>query len=98
MSTSRTNVILLILGVLIILAAGYMLTREDPAPGVTAGEGPASQAELVFLNLTAQIEPVAFDTSILSDERFMALMDIRTAILPEPPGKLDPFGPLGGAE
>lgn len=94
---SRTNIILLVVGILLVLAAGYMLTREDTSPAISVSEGPATEAELIFLNLTAQIEPVAFDTSILSDERFMALMDIRTAILPEPPGRLDPFGPLGGA-
>lgn len=97
MPTSQTPVVLAILAIIVLAAAGYLLfgsNDEDAAlEGTTA---PASAAELAFLNLTAQIEPVAFDTSILSDPRFIALQDIRTAILPEPSGRLDPFAPLGG--
>jgi hypothetical protein len=96
MPTSRTNIILLILGLLILGAAGYLLFGQSETLGVLpAGVSPASEAELTFLALTARIDPVDFDTSIFQDPRFAALRDIRTAIIPEAIGRFDPFAPLG---
>lgn len=96
MTTSRTTVILIVLALLVLAAAGYMLfgaPSEESALGPTGA--PGSEAEMTFLTLTAQIDPVAFDTSVLDDPRFKALRDIRTAITPETPGRADPFAPLG---
>lgn len=97
MNASRNTIILVILAVLVLAAAGYLLFgRGDATPTLQGTGAPASQAELTFLNLTAQIEPVAFDTSILSDSRFKALQDIRTVVVPEDAGRVDPFAPLTG--
>ncbi len=96
MNTSRTTIILVVLGLLVLAAAGYMLfgaPSTDSAVGPTGA--PGSEAEMTFLSLTAQIDPVAFDTSVLDDPRFKALQDIRTAITPETAGRADPFAPLG---
>jgi hypothetical protein len=49
-----------------------------------------------FLNLSSQIGPISFDTSVFSDPRFMALTDIHTAILPESVGRNDPFASISG--
>ena len=98
MTASRNTIILVVLALLVLAAAGYLLFGRGEEEATLSGTGaPASEAELTFLNLTAQIEPVAFDTSILSDPRFNALRDLRTAVVPENSGRIDPFAPLSGA-
>ncbi len=96
MATSRTTIILVILGLLVLGAAAYMLFGAPSSESAVNPTGaPGSEAEMTFLTLTAQIDPVEFDTGVLDDPRFKALRDIRTAIVPETPGRADPFGPLG---
>ena len=73
----------------------YMLLTGGSSEDVVEASIPSSEAEAVFLSLTSQLEPLSFDTSILSDARFVALVDLHTAILPEPQGRRDPFAPLG---
>ena len=93
---SRTTGIAVALGIILLGAAGYLLLRPASGAGVVAAGAPASAAELTFITLTAQIDPVALDTSILQDARFIGLRDIRTAIIPEQTGRPDPFSPLPG--
>lgn len=96
---SRSSILLIVVGLLILGAAAYLFFgKTDTTSGVSADNSPASSAEIVFLNLTAQIDPVEFDTTILSDPRFNALRDIRTAIIPESSGRTDPFAPLSGVK
>lgn len=97
MPVSRTTGIAIALGVLVLGAAAYLLLRPSQQEGLTGTGAPASAAELKFLSLTAKIDPVTLDTSIFSDPRFTGLVDIRTAVLPEPAGRVDPFAPLTGA-
>lgn len=95
MTTSRSTIILVVLAIVVVLAALYMLFgKENETDALGVAGAPATEAELTFLNFAAQLEPVAFDTSILSDPRFMSLTDIRTTIVPEPTGRRDPFAPL----
>lgn len=83
------------IALLILAAAGYMLfSNSNLLPGVSINNAPVSQAESTFLALTAQIDPVSFDISILRDPRFMRLQDIKTAIIPEAAGRVDPFAPF----
>ena len=97
MNASRNTIILVVLALLVLAAAGYLLFgKGESDPTLSGVDAAASEAEMTFLNLTAQIEPVAFDTSILSDPRFNALQDMRTAIVPENAGRVDPFAPLSG--
>ena len=96
MPVSRTTGILIVLAILVLGAAAYLLLRPSTESGVSAAGAPASAAELTFINLTAKINPVSFDSAILTDLRFIGLVDIRTAILPEPSGRQDPFGPFVG--
>lgn len=95
---SRTSLIAIILGVGLLAAAGYLLFRPSTTGGVVTSDAPASAAELTFISLTAKLDPVAFDTSILQDPRFMQLTDIRTIIIPEPSSRPDPFSPLPGVK
>ncbi len=95
MTISKTTGILIVLGILVLAAAGYLLLRPAP-PVMTTTGAPGSDAEAVFVSLTAKLDPVTFDTSVLKDPRFQSLVDIRTAILPEPSGRTDPFAPLPG--
>lgn len=92
MTISKTTIILAAAGILVLAAAWYVtFGAPDPAEVVSADAAPANQAELTFLGLTARIDPVEFDTSILEDPRFKALRDIRTTIVPEASGRPDPF-------
>lgn len=95
MHLSKTTGIAIVLGLLVLGAAAYLLLRPKAEAGLAAAGAPASTAEITFLALTSKIDPVGFDTSVLTDPRFMALVDIRTAILPEASGRQDPFAPLG---
>lgn len=79
------------------VVAYFVWLRPQPVDNVSIGGfGPASEAQATFLTLAAQLQPIAFDASVLSDPRFLALVDIKTAILPETSGRADPFAPLSG--
>lgn len=95
--TQQSPIILIILAVLVLGAGAYMLFGQggDTAT-VQTDASPVSEAEAVFLNLIAQIDPVEFDTSILEDPRFKILRDLRTPIQDEAIGRVDPFAPLSG--
>jgi hypothetical protein len=83
-------------GAVILIAVGYFVffSGGSSAPDVAA-TAPASPAELLFINLAGELDPVSFNGGILTDPRFTALTDIRTAVLPETTGRTDPFAPLG---
>lgn len=94
---NKNTIILIVLGILLLGAAGYLLFgkgSQDPTVSIEAG--PTSAVEQTFINLTAQISPVSFDTSILQNAHFNALVDLETAIVPEESGRIDPFAPLTG--
>ncbi|MEK9161036.1 MAG: hypothetical protein AAB440_03325 [Patescibacteria group bacterium] len=96
-NASRTNVILIVLGIIVVLGALYMLfARGDSSQTVTEVTDPGSEAESAFLALTAEIGTISFTTRIFEDPRFRALRDIRTGIVPEIAGRPDPFAPLPG--
>lgn len=94
--SSRTKIIFVALGLGIVLVGVYLafFSTATGTSAISVSGAPASTAEVSFLNLVAQIDPLSFDTSIFTDPRFMALIDIRTAIVPEPQGRNDPFAPL----
>lgn len=95
--TQQSPIILIILAILVLGAGAYMLFGQgDSTDTLQSDASPVSEAEAVFLNLIAQIDPVEFDTSILDDPRFRILRDLRTPIQDEVIGRPDPFGPLFG--
>lgn len=94
MTLNKNLIIAIVIGVVLLTGAGYLLFFSSPLPAVTETQ-PTSPEELTFVNLTSQLEPLGFDTSILADPRFMALVDIHTAVVPESAGRRDPFAPIG---
>lgn len=95
--SKKTSVTVAVVVVVLGIAAYFLWMRTPVEPNVTISDaGAASVAQATFLTLAARLEPVAFDASILSDARFLSLVDIKTAILPEESGRNDPFAPLPG--
>ena len=95
--SSRIKIIIVALIVIFVLGAGYLLyfnNTPSSTTAVSATGAPSSPAEVTFLNLASQLNSISFDTTILSDPRFTALVDIHTAILPETSGRTDPFAPI----
>ncbi len=93
-STNKNTLIALVIGAVLIIGAIYLLFLQPPATVVVVESTPASPEEMTFVSLAAQLEPFDFDTSILSDPRFTALVDIHTPVVSEPNGRRDPFAPL----
>lgn len=96
MAISKSTGIMIVVGLLVLAAAGYLLLRDKGGSAITASALPSSAAEVEFLSLTQKIDPVAIDTDILNDPRFRKLIDIRIDIVPEATGRTDPFAPLSG--
>lgn len=98
MHFTRSNIILIAAAALTFFAAVYYygFYNKDTGSAVIP-VGPASEAELDFVNLAGQIDSITFDTSIFSDSRFISLTDIRTTVVPETAGRRDPFAPLSGS-
>jgi hypothetical protein len=97
--SSKTKIIVVVLGVAVLLGVIYLMffnNSSDTSAVSETGGAATSPAQVNFLNLLSQIQPVTFDTTILSDPRFTSLVDIHTAILPEAVGRKDPFAPLPG--
>jgi hypothetical protein len=97
MKTSRKNILTIVAAALVIGGGFYyfFFMTDSSADTVIPGGAPASQAEISFITLVSQLGPITFDTSILSSPNFTSLVDIRTAVVAEPQGRTDPFGPLG---
>jgi flagellar basal body-associated protein FliL len=91
--SKQTKIIIVALGIVVILGAVYVTFFNTSSDSSAA---PASQAEVTFLNLASQLNPIVFDTSILSDPRFTSLVDIHTSVVPEVTGRTDPFASIGG--
>lgn len=90
---------LIIIGVLVLAGGLYWYfssgTGEQPTLSVSTSE---TTAEQTFQTLVNQLGPISFDTSILSDPRFNALVNITAPITPEPTGRQDPFAPISGTQ
>ncbi len=98
MPTSRTISIAVAVAIVLLGAIAYLaFFRPDTTPAVSATGAPTSGAQADFIDLSAQLTPISFDTSIFSDPRFMALQDIHTSIVSEAAGRKDPFAPLTGS-
>lgn len=92
---SRTLIIFIVLGVILLAAIGYTLMQSDGETDVISVDGIAtSESEANFVTLASELASIEFDTHVLSDPRFIGLVNIHTAITPEPQGRPDPFGPL----
>jgi flagellar basal body-associated protein FliL len=98
MSTQTKIVIGVVLGG-VLLVGGYLVffnSSNSSSDVLSSNSAPASEAEVTFLNLATQLEPITFDTSILTDSRFTSLIDTRTSITSVSQGRPDPFAPVAG--
>lgn len=82
-----------------VLAAGaiywYFFTGGTPEQKpLTQTRKPENPAQVQFRALVTKLQTLSFDTSILQDERFNALVDLATPITQEPAGRADPFASL----
>ncbi len=64
---SKTTGIAIALGVLLLIAAAYLMFRPSNLAGVAATGAPSSEAELTFITLTAKIDPVERLSQFLAD-------------------------------
>lgn len=86
-----------IVSMLVIAAGGYWYFFGQTGNDVPLTNSIAvDAAQTQFQVLVSQLKPISFDTSIFSDPKFTALVDLSTPISPEPSGRLDPFAPLHG--
>ena len=98
MALSKNTSITVAAAVVVLGVVAYFLwLRPEPEENVSIiSFGPAGEAQATFLTLAAQLQPIAFDASVLSEPRFLSLVDIKTVIVPEDAGRTDPFAPLPG--
>ena len=96
--STQTKIVSSVIAVGILLLGGYLLFfNSNSSSGVVSTDSaPASAAEVTFLNLATKAGPISFDTTILSDPRFVSLIDTNTNITPVPLGRRDPFAPVPG--
>ncbi|HVW71625.1 MAG TPA: hypothetical protein VHB93_00545 [Candidatus Paceibacterota bacterium] len=93
---AKNRGIIIGLGAIVLLAVAYLVFFSgSPSADLTSG-APTSPDEMYFVNLSGELSDISFDTTVLQDPRFMALTDIRTAVLPEQTGRPDPFAPISG--
>ena len=86
-------------GTVALLTAGaaywYFFTgssaEQKPLTSTRKLENPA---QVQFRALVTKLQTLSFDTGILQDERFNALVDLTTPITQEPAGRADPFASL----
>lgn len=92
----ESNTILLIVATLIVAAGAYWYFSAGTGNDlpITAAVTD-NQAQTQFQVLVSEL-PISFDTTIFSESRFMALVDLTTPVTPETAGRLDPFAPIAG--
>lgn len=100
MAPSKKKTIIIAAAIVMLgLVAYFVWLRPQPLENVSVDSfGPTGQVQASFLTLAAQLQPIAFDASVLTDPRFASLIDIKTAIVPEATGRTDPFAPLAGVK
>ena len=99
MKKPSNNTILIIIASLIVAGGIYWYfftgspTSDLP---LTSDSGAQTAIQTKFEMLIVELGPISFDTTILSDTRFTALVDLTTPITEEPVGRKDPFAPVSG--
>jgi len=92
MKRSNTTIVFIATLVVAIGAYWYFSTGTEQLP-LTPGTG-GNQAQTQFQALVSELQPISFNTDIFSDPKFNALIDLRTPVIPESSGRLDPFAPV----
>jgi hypothetical protein len=97
MNLAKNKNLFIGIGVIVIAAIAYFIFfNNDATADITTNSSPSSAAELYFVNLAGELGTISFNTKILSDPRFSALVDIQTVVVPEVSGRPDPFAPIPG--
>jgi len=95
MKLSRNTIIAIaVIGVLLLVAAYYLFGGKQDNFAVVEETTAASDVELRFLTLASTIQPLRLDTELLTNARFVQLVDIRTRVSTEAEGRANPFAPL----
>lgn len=92
----NSNTIFIILSALVVAGGAYVYLsgQEGTEPPLEVStEQNLKQVE--FQSLLTQL-PDDFDTTIFSDPGFMSLRDLKTDIIDESLGRLDPFATISG--
>ncbi len=94
----KPNIVLISIITLLVAVAAYWFfftgTGNQPPLSVDAG---ASSSQMQFAAAVGELESISFKTSIFSDARFNALVDIATPITPESFRRSDPFAPTAAS-
>ncbi len=98
MHLSRQTLIIIAVAVVVLGAGAYFMWGNQPAQEGTLSvtDNSTGDVEDTFVNLAAHLDSIAFDATILTDPRFMALQDLHTSIVAEAAGRKDPFAPIPG--
>lgn len=91
---SRTASVGVVLVVLVAAAIAYTVFQGRSTDETITVSETATASEANFVTLASELDVIVFDVSILSDPRFLSLVNIHTAITPEPAGRADPFSKL----
>ena len=94
----NSNTIILIVATLIVAGGAYwyFFTGTGNQPPLATALATDNPAQIQFQALVSELQPISFLTTIFSDARFMALVDLTTPIQSETIGRLDPFAPITG--
>lgn len=94
----KSNTITLIVLTLLAAAAAYwfFFSGSGNEPPLFAAASTENVAQARFQALASELQPLTFDTTIFTEARFLALVDITTPVTPEAMGRLDPFAPVPG--
>jgi hypothetical protein len=93
----KSNIINLIILSLIIAAGAYWYFFAGTGNQATLTQSSlGGTAQNEFPIPVSELQSLSFDTSIFSDPKFTALVDITTAVQPEPVGRADPFAVIPG--
>lgn len=92
-----SNTILLIVATLVVAGGAYWYFftgtgNESPLTAVTT----ENLAQTQFQIPASELRSISFDTKILSDPHFKALVDLATPVMAESPGRSDPFASIAG--
>mgnify|MGYP001578910705 CR=1 FL=1 len=83
----------ILIAVTVVIAAGaywYFFTGTENQTPLSALPV-ENQTQTQFQMLVSELQPISFSTTIFSDPRFMALVDLATPIESETAGRIDPF-------
>lgn len=88
-----------IISITLLAAAGaywYFFMQAGNQPPLTESSLLQNPAQTRFQMLVNQLQPISFDTEVLSDPKFTSLVSLATPVVPESVGRLDPFAPFSG--